>query len=91
MFAVCRQTSAFSNKWTSIYLQVQHHVSPTRLIQHYFYSLRILMPRGIIASALWVIFVAVVYKLATTTTESKIYDPFTILGLAQVSRIDSPL
>jgi len=49
------------------------------------------MPRGIIASVLWVIFVAVAYKLATTTTESKIYDPFTILDLAQVSKMDSSL
>ncbi|KAF8334977.1 Sec63 Brl domain-containing protein [Cantharellus anzutake] len=38
--------------------------------------------RGIIASILWLIFIAIAYKLATTTTESKIYDPFAILGLA---------
>ena len=43
------------------------------------------MPRGVIAGALWVIFFTVMYKLAMTTTKSKVYDPFLILGLAQVS------
>ena len=41
--------------------------------------------RTIITMGLWIVFAAVVYKVSTTKVESKIYDPFTILGLTPVS------
>lgn len=39
---------------------------------------------GILTLSLWAILIAIVYKLATTKIDSRIYDPFEILGLAPV-------
>ncbi|KAF8306252.1 hypothetical protein DL93DRAFT_2065614 [Clavulina sp. PMI_390] len=44
-----------------------------------------LSPSGIFTLILWVIFFGIAYKLATTKLDSKIYDPFEILGLAPTS------
>lgn len=44
----------------------------------------IFLHRGLITLGLWGIVAAIVYKLATTTIDSKIYDPFQILGLTPV-------